>query len=260
MIYIINLPGDVQRRQRMDDLLRPLNLPFEFVEAVRGVELSAKDISVFDQHQTMKLSPGEIGCILSHVKVWNMICNSDDDFAVILEDDVRLADGFRDVVAGLKIDRASTALYRLETFLASVTTSTKAAQTIDRYRIVAAFSSHGGTAAYALNKKTALYLSRIYQAFEHALDIELFAPDRQSTPHVNIFQCIPAPCVQDQILGVSAEYLKSGLRGSRADERTGALKEDPWKAWKDVFRPIYLAVYSAGLMLGAKRRLTIPFG
>jgi len=89
MIYIINLPGDVQRRQRMDDLLRPLNLPFKFVEAIRGVELSAKDISLFDQHQTMELSPGEIGCILSHAKVWNMICNSDDDFAVILEDGAR---------------------------------------------------------------------------------------------------------------------------------------------------------------------------
>jgi glycosyl transferase, family 25 len=259
MIYVINLPKDVERRRRMERLLTPFGLPFRFIQALQGSSLSAEDLSIFDCKQ-MNLSPAEFGCMLSHVKAWKTFLDTEDNHAIILEDDVHFSEGFKEVVSKIQIDTKTISLYRLETFLASVTIGTRPRQTIGKYKIVPSYTSHGGAAAYMVNRKTALYLSRVYYAFEHAVDIELFAPDRRSIPHIEVFQCVPSPCIQDQFLGSSASYLKSHLAGSRADEQTGILRQDRRPAIKNFVRPLYLAAYSLLLKFRAKRRAAILFG
>ena len=44
---------------------------------------------------------GQLGCLCSHVALWRKVVNEKLPHAVVLEDDVEIADGFRTEVAAL---------------------------------------------------------------------------------------------------------------------------------------------------------------
>jgi len=79
--------------------LDAFQLPFELVSAVNGEELAASTIhelynyaeSPYHKH----LTKGEIGCYLSHIRVWQKIVDEQLDYALVLEDDVLLQDNIQ---------------------------------------------------------------------------------------------------------------------------------------------------------------------
>lgn len=95
--YIINLKKDEERRKHMKDICSKYHLSnYEFVEAVYGKDLSADEINtLFDLKLAYKrygrdLILGEIGCTLSHYKCYKKLINSDEPYALILEDDITI--------------------------------------------------------------------------------------------------------------------------------------------------------------------------
>lgn len=94
-IFILNLDRATQRRNTMLDRLATLGLDAEFISAVDGRELNATDLP----HGTEPLlSPGEIGCYLSHVNFWRTVIRRKLPYAVVLEDDVILKPDFIHVI------------------------------------------------------------------------------------------------------------------------------------------------------------------
>lgn len=98
-IFVINLAEAVERRQRVSGHLAALGLDATFVEAVRGSTLSATErASVADDPRSVgrygrALTPGELGCAMSHVRAYEQLLGSGHQFGLILEDDaVLLAD------------------------------------------------------------------------------------------------------------------------------------------------------------------------
>lgn len=94
--YIINLPSSETRRRYMNDLLKPYSfLDFHFISAINGRELSReKKNEFFDDSNCLKrygreLNSGEIGCVLSHRKCYRTLVDSDDNYALIFEDDIQ---------------------------------------------------------------------------------------------------------------------------------------------------------------------------
>ena len=101
-IFVISLERDVERRAAMRQELAAFD--FEFFDAVDGDEL---DESAYrhrmqtDWWRIMRgrdLSPGEIGCFLSHYALWQRMVETGTPSALILEDDARLEDGFAVIV------------------------------------------------------------------------------------------------------------------------------------------------------------------
>jgi len=93
--YVINLKSSTDRREYMQEVLRPCDcLDVEFVEAVNGKEFSAQELEQnFDQkkayeHYGRELRPGEIGCTLSHKKCARLLLESEQKYALFLEDDL----------------------------------------------------------------------------------------------------------------------------------------------------------------------------
>ena len=104
-IIVISLGRVAERRAAMQRELAGFD--FEFFEAVDG---NALDESVYRHRMQTEwwklmrgrqLSPGEIGCFLSHYGVWQRIVETGTPFALILEDDARLEDTFADRVEEL---------------------------------------------------------------------------------------------------------------------------------------------------------------
>lgn len=90
-IFVINLEGSNDRWDASQAQLIDCN--YERVEAVNGERLSLeafhqhfdKDLNHQQYHKV--LTKGEIGCYLSHRKVWKKIVDEKLDFALVLEDD-----------------------------------------------------------------------------------------------------------------------------------------------------------------------------
>ncbi|MDO6811817.1 glycosyltransferase family 25 protein [Tenacibaculum soleae] len=91
-IYLVSLDEDTQRRETLAKDF-PLYYPnITRVSAVDGRKITAKSYynSIIDYYRRTNkvLSPAELGCTLSHIKALKLFLNSDNEFALILEDDV----------------------------------------------------------------------------------------------------------------------------------------------------------------------------
>lgn len=98
--YVINLLKDRDRRESI--LAETGKLPcldIEMIKAVYGKELTDEERNrLFDslnykRHYGRSVLPGEIGCCLSHRECYKRLLESDHEFALILEDDIRFMNG-----------------------------------------------------------------------------------------------------------------------------------------------------------------------
>ncbi|MCO6449733.1 MAG: glycosyltransferase family 25 protein [Caldilineales bacterium] len=98
-IWIVNLRYSSRRRMHMINQMERWGLSYEIIDAVDGRSLTAEQLSRYDPDQAMavshrELSPGEIGCALTHIIMYQRLVEDDHDEVLILEDDVTLSDDF----------------------------------------------------------------------------------------------------------------------------------------------------------------------
>ncbi len=91
-VFVINLKDSLERRKSIDIQLNKLNLDYEVVDAIDGRALSNEEITQHTHELNYACKPGEIGCSLSHLKVYRKILEHNIPCALILEDDVQLTD------------------------------------------------------------------------------------------------------------------------------------------------------------------------
>ncbi len=93
-VFIINLLQDIEKKEHIKNLCTAYNLSPEFIKAVNGKSLSNKEIeNAYSKENAInifgrELSRGEIGCALSHKKIYQKMVNKRINEALILEDDV----------------------------------------------------------------------------------------------------------------------------------------------------------------------------
>ena len=97
-IKIINLNKRTDRREKMKTKLKNLYInKYDFFEAVDGKELTPTPelLSLFKMND-FNYKKGVMGCALSHIHLWNNLINDkDNDFYVILEDDIVFSNNFK---------------------------------------------------------------------------------------------------------------------------------------------------------------------
>lgn len=89
--FIINLKHSLERRAKMESQLIKLNIAHEFIEAVDGREMTEAERRNVTREVNYAFLPGEVGCALSHQKIYKKIINENIEAALILEDDVVLS-------------------------------------------------------------------------------------------------------------------------------------------------------------------------
>lgn len=159
-VFIINLKQAEEKRQQMEQQLTSLGVKdYEFVEAIHGATLSKEEIAekVYD-YPECALTLGEIGCALSHIKVYQEMIKCQITSAIILEDDVILPQSF--------VKLSETLSSTLETSESKVITLGRANKltlrkkffTFDQYGEYTAVTAFG-TYAYAINLAAAKSLA-----------------------------------------------------------------------------------------------------
>lgn len=89
------MPRATERRNLMQCKFESLGLKGEFLHAVDGLKMNTNSLPTGTE---IKLSPGEIGCYLSHVRSWETVAKRGVPHAIILEDDVSLSPNLMSVV------------------------------------------------------------------------------------------------------------------------------------------------------------------
>jgi len=103
-IFVISLIESTDRQNYIKNQLNNLNISYEIFNAVDGRKLSQNDKDeLYNKDKAIKytgneLTPGEIGCSLSHKAVYKKMIEEDIERAVILEDDIILRPDFNTIV------------------------------------------------------------------------------------------------------------------------------------------------------------------
>jgi glycosyl transferase family 25 len=102
-ILLINLSESKGRLENSRQELARFDLSFERLEAVDGRKMSKVEldkVSRWDKSAFFKpLSPGEVGCYLSHIAAAEKIVRENWSYALVLEDDFRLTPNFCDLIS-----------------------------------------------------------------------------------------------------------------------------------------------------------------
>lgn len=97
-VFLINLDRSTDRLARCAPLLDRLGVSWERVPGVEGKKLPPEQLAALNPHPAphgewfRPLTPGEIGCFLSHLRCWQLIQERDLDCGVVLEDDFDVHD------------------------------------------------------------------------------------------------------------------------------------------------------------------------
>lgn len=160
--YIINLKESVQRRESV--LQATSAFPFldvELIEAVNGKLMTQEDINhLFDTNKFTQLYgrfpvKGEIGCTLSHRVCYERLLASNEQYALILEDDISFTSP-KDVELvlnhGVKLLQERSA--NIVLFVHKVLYYSRSKRISEKYKVYPVYMAFG-THCYLVDRKSA---------------------------------------------------------------------------------------------------------
>lgn len=244
--FVINLARQVERRRRMHALVTAAGVEPIFVEAVDGSKLSSSDLLPWRRTEKRALlNAGEVGCLLSHVSVWERIVREGIDHAIVLEDDLVIAPTFRQILLRIG-ELPEFDLLRIETDRSPIVFRQESELEMAGHRVHKLLRGATRTGGYVISRRGAHRLLANVNDFEQAVDVEMFNPRRSVVDRLDMLQLVPAICVQAELvpgIAVQAPYLSSGIEalGQRADTRLGKRRPTnptPMESFRAVLRPI----------------------
>ncbi len=110
-VYLINLKRREDRRAKMDYCFDELGIRYKEVKAVDGREIDPdyleregiRMLPVFSEpYHNRPLTYGEIGCFMSHYKIWLDVIERGHETVIVFEDDIRFEPHFRQGLENLR--------------------------------------------------------------------------------------------------------------------------------------------------------------
>lgn len=168
-IFVISLLRSKDRRESISGQLQSLNLPFEYIDAVNGLEMTPEDVrqvchdSYFQKYLDVEwITEGVVAAAMSHKVIYQRIIDNNLDYALILEDDVLLSEEFPSVLDALKNflreDRAITLFCQTSVPDKNIYFDKESAiPVIDKFKLYKPLSltKVGSGAAYIISRKIA---------------------------------------------------------------------------------------------------------
>ena len=217
--FVIAMKEREDRAEAIKKELILLGSHATIVEAVDGAQISESEFAELVSQQIncwrskRILSKGELGCWLSHRRVWNIIRNENIEFAFVFEDDV-IFDADVTIIAKIAAaikDWDIIKLYRKNEI------RTGNIENVDQEIVLTnSFSATSGTFAYCITKEAAKRLYLRHNRFLAPIDVELKFRYRNK---IRLFDLNKDICRHD-------EAVSSTIEPGRRRERT---KMGSWK-------------------------------
>ena len=178
--YVINLDSATDRWQRFCRLMDKTGIEYQRVSAVLGRELSLP-IKEFSQTRYRwfhgkRPNLGQIGCFLSHIHALNLLLQSDEQFAMICEDDITPDENLKAIVDSAMQYSSHWDILRLCGFHDAH--PTKLCSLDDGYSLAVNRTRLCGTGCYIVSRDAAETLVQamlpMQVPIDHAIDREWF--------------------------------------------------------------------------------------
>lgn len=117
------------------------------------------------------LSPGEVACFLSHLRVWRMIAEGPAEMAWVFEDDISFCENARDTMLQIESGDRDWDILRLYSHKALALERIKPLN--DRYSVALSRKIPMSTVAYAISRPAAEYLQQAMQQISIPVDSAL---------------------------------------------------------------------------------------
>lgn len=251
--FVISLPGETARREKIRRDFTQLQIPFVFFDAIDGRQLDVHTHPAYDGPRRRRaagkdLMGGEIGCLLSHKAVLQKVIASNYPSALIFEDDVVLNPDFKNVVAALAGQGTSFDIVR---FLGSPKVAKgrhrKIAPLYRDYHLVRLARTHGGAHAYLITKQGAEKLLGHMKKNAFPIDILLC---RTWETGLETLSVQPGLATQDlsfkSSIGTEREKKQKAPVLTRALFKAGEAIGKRWSYWSAVPRDTLLKARFSG--------------
>lgn len=173
-ILVISLVRSLDRRAKVQQEMKKISTPWEFLDAVDGsslkrppIEYKAKKVK---RLQGYFLTPNEIGCYLSHKEAWKR-CVKENIPTLVLEDDFILSPDFESTLAALLNSPSSWSFVRLQGLYE---VPSQPMEILNNVQLVRNIGDAVGATAYLLKPEVARTLieasSDIYEPVDHFLE------------------------------------------------------------------------------------------
>lgn len=225
---VINLDRSRDRLAHITAEFTRIGIAFERIEAIDARNRPELDHIEQNVRYTnrLRLTGGEIACLLSHRACWKIIASGDAPYVAIFEDDaVFCAD------AGALLDNADwippdTDIIKLETFFQKTMVGRKRIPAGPGFSISRLLADHMGTGGYIISKQAASDLVEATREITGTVDDLIFNPDFPMARRKTIYQLIPALCAQDNLLGHKTVRFPSLLEDTRDVQWTVAVPSE----------------------------------
>jgi glycosyl transferase family 25 len=258
-IYLINLERRPDRLAAMTHQLERFGLSFERIDAIdaKAVDAEELDSAFVPDGPLGMLSPGDRACTLSHFLALRRIAEGDADHAVILEDDILLAE---DAPRFLRDDGwipQNAALVKLELFGSPdqlFLVDRRRDKALDR-ELVRLRSRHTGGGAYIISRNAATRFLADDGKLRLPIDYLLFHPGNSPAfEWLAPYQLLPALAMQSEKIG----------QGTDIHPTRRSSKPSGWPLIRrQVVRTYYdmrlLPKQIAAVLTGRARLVKIPF-
>jgi glycosyl transferase family 25 len=219
--FVINLDRASARLAHIRQAFDSINLRFVRFSAVDGSRLTTSERSLVPPRQRSRSwTAGELGCLLSHYRLWLTIAAETDRLATIFEDDILVDPSCKDVLAKLEKSDARIDIVKLDTYSSQLVEvePTPVADVVG-LALFRLRSLHYGSGAYVISRDAAATLASRIAEFDEPVDHVLFGRHRASRG-LTVLQAVPAIAAQSDHLPDAST--RPHLAGSLQAERETA--------------------------------------
>jgi glycosyl transferase family 25 len=225
-IWVINLKKDKRRLRFMTRQLRALKLDFSVVEALDGACLSPEDWGKYSKERALELSkreltPGELGCALSHARIWERIVREHIKEVLIFEDDVWIGSALPAILEKRRNFPTDWELINFSTdalqepfgeFITDIYRASRHKQLADR------------ASAYLLNSRGAEKLLRHVYPIGHTADGLTWRTDLTGVVSYGVYPRVVVLSDMDSSIWARGEIKKPGFWTGKYNEFTFMMK------------------------------------
>lgn len=213
--YLVNLDRSPGRLDFMRRQFEALGLAVERVAAVDG---STIDLAPYADSG---LTPGEVGCFLSHRAIWEKLLRSDDDHALVLEDDVRLSTELPELLSNLSWIPETAGVVKLDMAGGRIGVGKSACNVPGARKLWLLRTMHTGTAGYIVSRAYAAKLIEESAGLKEAVDHFMFGIDAVANDYGHIWQMAPAAVAQEKRFNTDLQpELESLIQPKRRKQRS----------------------------------------
>ncbi len=186
-VYVINLDRRPDRLEALASQLDAASVNWRRFAAIDAQNLDSDTLNAsFRQVPTIHMSPGAKACSLSHIEVLKLVAAGPEKAAVILEDDVLISPGLRELVHSDDWLPDTTDLIDLEAKLDKPSSKLQGATTLatigDNRVVRHLYSMAGGTGGYLVTRDGAQKILDNLGIMSIPIDHLLFNPGISAFP------------------------------------------------------------------------------